>query len=154
MKSFLVVALFVCASYAAILAHNDDGNLADRDDNDGAVIEGQFLDLDERAALCNRAIKKETKSNGAPFEIKDGRKTIKGKKVCCHPKCPQCGGKNCATATNINGKVMTDQDKKCCGAKIVIKGKYCQGRNEGPCIYGMPNITPTGKNASIYRPSW
>ena len=132
MKSFLVVSLFVCSSYASILVHNDDGNLMDHDDNDGAGIEGQALNLEERAAECNKGLKKQ-KWNRMPFEIK------KGKMVCCHRNCPKCGGNNCAFAKKSNGKPMKDQDKKCCGKKIFKEGKYCQdqedGRNEGPCIY-------------------
>ena len=50
MKSFLDVALFLCASNVAISAHNDDVNLKNHDDIDGTVIEGHGLDLEERAA--------------------------------------------------------------------------------------------------------
>ena len=145
MKSFLVVALFVCASYAAILAHNDDGIIKDHDDNDGAVIEGQVLNLEERSAQCNEWIRRKTKrmkklnikneANRTPFEIKKGE--FKGRKVCCHRKCPQCGGNNCA-----KGEVMKDQDKMCCGKKIAEEDNKCEdqtgrkaGRNIGPCVF-------------------
>ena len=140
MKSFLVVAFFVCASYAAIFAHNDDGNLKGHNDNDGPVIEGQFLDLEERAAQCNRGIKKlkieKEVLNKTPFEIKAKGK-FEGWTVCCHRNCPKCGGNNCARK-KFNGGMLTDQDKKCCGTKIAEEGKYCRdqeaGRNQGPCI--------------------
>ena len=163
MKSYLVVALFICASYAVILAHNDDGNLKDRDDNDGAVIEGQVLDLEERVAECNKVKKckemktlkekrkcrrmkrqeKKTKktieneANRTPFTIK-AKGEFEGMKVCCHRDCPKCGGNNCAYAENKSGEIMDDQGKKCCGKKIAETAEICEdqedGTNEGPCI--------------------
>jgi len=62
----------------------------------------------------------------------------KSKPVCCHNKCPECGGKNwkkfCkGKGTDKSGKKLGN--KKCCGWRIEQEGKIC-GRNgsKAPCI--------------------
>ena len=62
----------------------------------------------------------------------------KSKPVCCHNKCPECGGKNwkkfCkGKGTDKSGKKLGN--KKCCGWRIEQEGKICgRNRSKAPCI--------------------
>ena len=59
------------------------------------------------------------------------------RRVCCHKKCPECGGKN--WKKQCTGKVTDDSgkrlgNKKCCGWRIQKEGQAC-GKNgrKAPC---------------------
>ena len=58
--------------------------------------------------------------------------------VCCHKKCPECGGKN--WKKQCKGKGLTDNsgkklgNKKCCGWKIQKEGQPCgENGRKAPC---------------------